>query len=973
MPASEVPQRTRRTQKQLAYALVTVGATVVANSLRMTVRLDAAVVAAAFANGLLLGGLALVTAIITLVLHGHHHLADTALAPGMLAAAIAGRWVLTLINDRVSVQRWLTTRIGALVGMSFVAGGFERLLLKQHDVPSLGQWSSSALATLAGLCLGALLVWRPKRSPGSVAVFASAAVAFGTAIMLLFTVSFWSRQDERLLHITSDASVVGVLSSLTEDMNVISAKVATSTEVTFDEVTFSELIQSVVFGHETIHAAQLVHINSDQSVVVLSELSAMGEEFDRSLANWTQGQGPAFARVIASEVLTYTGFTWLPLPTGGEQPYLVYAAPVAVNGSFSGSRNLLVTTISLPVLLNNAAAPTIVATSQADILLYARAPEGLTALWSTSANWDSTAPNPGSVSNLSAEPADTTASQAVSTFSLNATEFDLIVRRGVDFGSPLGFRRIVLAAESLGGLLLLSLLIANGDRTARRERERVRREALLGAALQGSLGWTAIIDENDCVMMANSNQHGGATGSRIADLTLWSNDSEASSKICRLLSGARGGEPGSMQHVWSDPTDASHAIRIFQVEVRPLSDPSMVYVQCVDVTEHRDRAMRTAQSERMEAIGVLAGGLAHDFNNLLFITLGYLQMLQRQQLISNDKQANMYVTRAIEAVDRGAVVAKSLLSFARSQPLTAVPLNLREFLENLKPLVEQGLGSAHSLTTTTAAGESLDVVVDPGRLSNSLLNIVFNARDAMDGPGRLEIRVAHATASRDDDAEPEDMVAISVTDTGRGVPPEVLARAFEPFFTTKKVGSGTGLGLSTVYSFAQQSGGWAAMESTEGVGTTVTIFLPSVRGSVAPVTSAQATLHVATKALVVDDEPALADLVAGWLESFGMVVRVANSPQTALQVADEFKPQLLISDANLADPVDGLELARVLVQRDPSLLVVFMTGFSDRIKALQRAGVATLAKPFSSDDLRAILVTHLGERLAHQSQPEGPL
>ena len=936
------------------------------------IRLDLAAAVLAFAAGTVIGAVGLVAAALTVVFTGHTHVADLAMLPGVLVATISGRWVLKRPTVELVKPSWYPIRIGALAGMAFAASAVESLVSERHSIPgSLGQWTFAGLATLSGLLIGAAAVWYPQRSVATTTGFAAALIGVATVTALLLTVLFWIRQDERLLHVTADATAVGVLSSLTNDMNVISAKAATSTEVPFDADTFSELIQSVVYGHETIQAAQLVRLNGDGSATILSELSALGDEFDRSFANWTQGETAALTEVQQSGVLSYTGFSWLPMPNGGEQPYLVYVTPAAVDGTFSGSPNLLVFAVSIPTLIANASAPTLAAAGQAPITLYARTPEGISELWSTTPDWDAQAAVLASTSGVVEEPADTLATRAVASFALNSTEFDLFVSRGVDFSSPLGFRRVVLAAQLLTGLLVLALVTAMGGRSARRETERRTREALLAAALAGSPGWTAIIDDKDRVLMVNREAHGGAAGTPLADVILWSSDADARKKINAMMLVARRGEPGSLQHVWSDPNDASHAIRIFEIDIRPLPDPHLVYLQCVDVTEHRDRAMRTAQSERMEAIGVLAGGLAHDFNNLLFITLGYLQMLQRQQLITNDKQANMYVTRAIEAVDRGAVVAKSLLSFARSQPLTAVPLNLREFLENLTPLVEQGLGSAHSLTTTTEAGDALDVVVDPGRLSSSLLNIVFNARDAMDGPGRLEIRVAHATASRSVDTEPEDMVAISVTDTGRGVPPEVLTRAFEPFFTTKKVGSGTGLGLSTVYSFAQQSGGWASMDSTEGVGTTVTIFLPSVHGTTPATTTMQPPLRVATRALVVDDEPALADLVAGWLESFGMEVRVANSPHTALQVADEFKPQLLISDANLADPVDGLELARVLVQREPALLVVFMTGFSDRIKALQRAGVATLAKPFSSEDLRSILTTHLGAGLSHQTHPQG--
>ena len=304
-----------------------------------------------------------------------------------------------------------------------------------------------------------------------------------------------------------------------------------------------------------------------------------------------------------------------------------------------------------------------------------------------------------------------------------------------------------------------------------------------------------------------------------------------------------------------------------------------------------------------------------------------------------------------------------------SSDLTATPINLAEFLEGIRPLFDQAMRGAHDIELN-ADSDGLDVIVDPGRLSSSLLNIAFNARDAMSGKGLLSTSARHVLAAPPDgDLRP--MVAISMRDNGKGMPAEVAARAFEPFFTTKKIGSGTGLGLSTVYSFAQQSGGWASIESTEGLGTTVTVFLPPALEHPTNMTAETLPTTSSTRAMVVDDEPALAELVGAWLADLGMTVKTANSPESAMKLAAEFKPELLVSDANLGAQIDGLELARLLVERNPALLVVFMTGFSDRIKALQAAGVAVLAKPFTAEDLVNTLSLHLGERL-RKSGATGP-
>ena len=254
-------------------------------------------------------------------------------------------------------------------------------------------------------------------------------------------------------------------------------------------------------------------------------------------------------------------------------------------------------------------------------------------------------------------------------------------------------------------------------------------------------------------------------------------------------------------------------------------------------------------------IGVLAGGLAHDFNNLLFITLGYLQMLERQPIVANDDQASTFVSRAVEAVERGATVAKSLLSFARSQPLEASAINMHSFLADLRPLVDQAIHGAHDLHLDVQ-GDGLDVVVDPGRPSSGLLNIVFNARDAMDHKGSITIRVTRGEATTSDGVVRE-MVAITVTDTGKGMSPEVAARAFEPFFTTKQRGQGTGLGLSMAFGYANQIGGHIKIYSEAGQGTTVRMYLPRARDAEdvetdiepGPATGGTETV------LVVDDAP----------------------------------------------------------------------------------------------------------------------
>ncbi|MFZ9483433.1 MAG: ATP-binding protein, partial [Ilumatobacteraceae bacterium] len=634
------------------------------------------------------------------------------------------------------------------------------------------------------------------------------------------------------------------------------------------------------------------------------------------------------------------------------QYFYVVAAPLPLVDGIEGRPTILLVTLSLDATLQTAAATATANESSIQLDFVQVLGDTATILASTD---DQTDGRTLSAQDLASVGPAQQAAQIILgdiDFRIRASYGSLDLLRTTE-------RQLVLLVEALVGFALAALVLSLRLQSDRRDHERIRREALLSAALRGSPGWTAIIDGDNRVELTNDGPFHVPQGDLVESSALWGAEAETVSNLRSLLARARTGETSEMQVLWSDPKDVTLSMRIVEVSARPMPGVRLVLLQCIDVTEMRDRAMRTSQSERMEAIGVLAGGLAHDFNNLLFITLGYLQMLERQPLVAGDQQARTYVGRAVEAVERGAKVAKSLLSFARSQPLAASRVDLDDYIKDLTPLIEQAIGSAHQLRIEVEG--QLGVVVDPGRLSSALLNVVFNARDAMETKGQLTLRVAREMAAPLEQ-EPRPVIAISISDTGKGMPAEVAARAFEPFFTTKKVGSGTGLGLATLYSFAQQSGGWAAIDSTEGVGTTISLYLPPADDSAADELVEERDATLTTRALVLDDEPALADLVAAWLGDLGIATRTANTPEAALRVAREFKPQLVMSDANLNAELDGLEVARLLVEEHPSLIVVFMTGFSDRIKALQAAGVATLAKPFSREDLLATLSKTAGLR-----------
>jgi signal transduction histidine kinase len=241
------------------------------------------------------------------------------------------------------------------------------------------------------------------------------------------------------------------------------------------------------------------------------------------------------------------------------------------------------------------------------------------------------------------------------------------------------------------------------------------------------------------------------------------------------------------------------------------------------------------QSQKIEAIGQLTGGIAHDFNNLLAIVLGNLELLQEE--MRGDAGPAQRVATAVRATLRGADLTKRLLVFARRQTLAPQLTQVNDLIRNMKELLRRPLGPTIDMELLLA-DDLKPAEIDPAQLETSLLNLIVNARDAMPEGGRLTIRTANAELPRRPDgagkgAKPVDCIHISVTDTGNGMSPEVMARAFDPFFTTKGVGQGTGLGLSMVYGFVKQSGGHVQLDSEPGRGTTVSLYLPCSERSIA--------------------------------------------------------------------------------------------------------------------------------------------
>lgn len=352
-----------------------------------------------------------------------------------------------------------------------------------------------------------------------------------------------------------------------------------------------------------------------------------------------------------------------------------------------------------------------------------------------------------------------------------------------------------------------------------------------------------------------------------------------------------------------------------------------------DVTENKRLEKQLRQSQKMSAIGQLSGGIAHDFNNLLGIIIGNLDLLERN--IAGNEEALKRTQVALKAATRGADLTKRLLTFSRQQSLAPKAVDLNLSVHNLTEMASQILGNNIKIIT------DLDTTLPPvfadiTELESALLNLIVNARDAMPNGGKLVI----STKLRNiDDQYPSVQInempsgsyaAISVTDTGSGIPADVLEHVYEPFFTTKERGKGTGMGLSMVYGFAKQSGGTVKIYSEVGHGTTVTIYLPIVENTALPQTEKNQPQKSFTtcKVLVVDDEPDLLEIATLYLKELGFEIYQAHDAASAIEMFRRTPGiNLLITDVVMPGEMNGIELAKKIQQMNGNVKVVYVSGF----------------------------------------------
>jgi signal transduction histidine kinase/ActR/RegA family two-component response regulator len=371
-------------------------------------------------------------------------------------------------------------------------------------------------------------------------------------------------------------------------------------------------------------------------------------------------------------------------------------------------------------------------------------------------------------------------------------------------------------------------------------------------------------------------------------------------------------------------------------------------------SETRVRAeAQLAQAQKMEAVGQLTGGIAHDFNNMLAVVVGGLD-LARRKIAQRPAEAGVHLDGAMEGADRAAALTRRLLSFARAEPLLPDAVQPARLVSGMNVLLDRTLGER--ITVNVDTGEAhWPIWADAHQLENAILNLAVNARDAMDGAGRLDIAVNDIVVGSGGSGEikPGDYVRISVTDTGCGMPPQVLARAFEPFFTTKPVGKGTGLGLSQIFGFVRQSNGDVRVDSEVGKGTTISLYLPRYHGIAAERTATDAIKTTRPKVaslsiLLVEDDPRVQASTRAGLAELGHVVRACASGEEALTILSEDASFDLVLTDVMMPGMTGPELIAAIGRDYPGIAVLFVTGYvGEAGQSDDFAGHEVLRKPFT--------------------------
>ena len=399
-----------------------------------------------------------------------------------------------------------------------------------------------------------------------------------------------------------------------------------------------------------------------------------------------------------------------------------------------------------------------------------------------------------------------------------------------------------------------------------------------------------------------------------------------------------------------------------------------------DVTEHKRMESQLRQAQKMEAVGRLAAGIAHDFNNILTVIIGNTSVqLANPQINETLSKA---LTQVVKAADRATELTRQLLAYSRSQIIQRRPVDLNAMVVQTTGMLRRIIGEDISIVSEPAS-ELPMILADPGNVDQVIMNLMLNARDAMREGGRLTIVTAERSITAEQAAQIPDgrageFVRMSVRDTGCGMDSATLSRIFEPFFTTKEIGRGTGMGLATAYGIVKQHGGWIEVESQIGRGTTFQVYFPIAESTVPEAAAPACNRRTAAKAnggtiLVVEDEEMLRLFVTEVLESFGYRVLSAESGAQALEIWEKEKDNidLLLTDIVMPESISGRQLARLLLQDNSQLKVIYTSGYSPELIGTEfetETGHAFLPKPYHSERLADLVSSCLASSCVSDHQ-----
>ncbi|HEY1142883.1 MAG TPA: PAS domain-containing protein [Sphingomicrobium sp.] len=496
-----------------------------------------------------------------------------------------------------------------------------------------------------------------------------------------------------------------------------------------------------------------------------------------------------------------------------------------------------------------------------------------------------------------------------------------------------------------------------GERTA----ELAQREAQFRAVFEAALEVMVLLEPDGTVLAVNNRREewrdptpGNALGKKLWDAPTMRNYPQ---HIQTMKNGIAAAARGEIFTTEVRMEREGTATAFLDVSVQPVrgDDGKIIYLlfEARDVTELKAAQEQLRQSQKMEALGQLTGGIAHDFNNLLTVVVGGLDLLAKR--IDDDK-LRRYAANALTAAERGARLTGQLLAFSRVQRLEVRPTNIAPLIANMRPLLKNVLGPGIEKRFDLDE-EMLPVLGDPTQVEVAVLNLAINARDAMPNGGVLSFVTHMVDVRREPDLEDGRYIELIISDTGIGMPEDVLERAFEPFFTTKEVGKGTGLGLSMVYGMAKQSGGTARIQSEPGKGTSVSIFFreaPHAGEHAAAGETADESSPVMTNAetiLVIDDDPDVRAFISESLEELGFRVYQANDGKSGLSAFAAESPDLVVLDF-IMPGLSGADVASRILSKQPQQPILFVSGYSetDSIRSIA-PNAPLLTKPFRADAL----------------------